>query len=115
MQEKNHLYFCRRLDSDSTQKEMSDSADLKAAFDRAVKAMNDYSGSLSNDTKLKAYGLFKQAEKGPCTGDRPGFFDQVGRAKYDAWKALGEISADEAMTQYIELVKEIYGGDLPSI
>lgn len=90
-------------------------SELRADFDRAVKAMNDYTGSLSNDTKLKAYGLFKQAEKGPCTGDRPGFFDQVGRAKYDAWKALGEMTADQAMTDYIALVKEIYGGDLPSV
>lgn len=94
---------------------MSDNVELRGNFERAVKAMNDFTGSLPNDTKLKAYGLYKQAEKGACTGDRPGFFDQVGRAKYDAWKELGDLSNDQAMTDYIALVKNIYGGELPSV
>jgi acyl-CoA-binding protein len=41
----------------------------------------------SRQQKLQLYGLFKQATKGTTTGLRPGVFDVVGRAKFDAWAA----------------------------
>ena len=41
---------------------------------------------LSNDQRLRAYGLFKQAAAGDCAGSRPFLFDPVGCAKYDAWQ-----------------------------
>lgn len=68
--------------------------------------------ALSNDTKLNLYGYFKQAEVGQCNTERPGFFDQVGRTKHDAWSKLGNMSKAEAMEKYIETVKEAYGQDI---
>lgn len=70
---------------------------------------------MSNEAKLKLYAFFKQAEKGPCSGPRPGMFDMINRAKYDAWKALGDLSKEQAMEGYIAGVKDIFGGDLPVV
>ena len=40
-------------------------------------------------------------------GDRPGGFDFVGGAKYDAWAKLKGTSEDEAMTNYIKQVDKL--------
>ncbi|XP_056630080.1 acyl-CoA-binding domain-containing protein 5 [Diorhabda sublineata] len=55
----------------------------------------------SNDLMLRFYGYYKQATNGPCTGSRPAFWDLVGRAKYDAWKSLGDMTKQEAMNKYV--------------
>jgi acyl-CoA-binding protein len=83
--------------------------DLVARFTAAQeKSRSEPPSALSSDTKLSIYGLYKQAEVGPCKTDRPGFFDQVGRAKHDAWSQLGEMSKEEAMNKYIEVVNAAY-------
>lgn len=56
----------------------------------------------SNVMKLRFYGYFKQATEGPCKGQRPPFWDAVGRAKYDAWKNLGDMPKSAAMAKYVE-------------
>jgi diazepam-binding inhibitor (GABA receptor modulating acyl-CoA-binding protein) len=60
-----------------------------------------------NMTLLKIYALYKQGANGDVTGERPGFTDMVGRAKYDAWAGLQGTSQDEAMQQYIDLIEEL--------
>lgn len=60
-----------------------------------------------NMTLLKIYALYKQASAGDATGERPGFTDMVGRAKFDAWDALKGTSKDEAMQQYIDLIEDL--------
>ena len=62
-----------------------------------------------NDILLKLYALYKQATAGDTSGTRPGIFDMVGRAKYDAWSALNGLSRDDAKQQYIDLVTELSG------
>jgi diazepam-binding inhibitor (GABA receptor modulating acyl-CoA-binding protein) len=64
--------------------------------------------SLSNDTKLMIYSLYKQVDVGPCNTERPGIFDQVGRTKYDSWAKLGDMSKEDAMRQYSEVVNAAY-------
>lgn len=61
----------------------------------------------TNDQKLELYGLFKQATKGDATGPRPGIFDAVKHAKYDAWADESGLPPDEARRRYIRLVCEI--------
>jgi acyl-CoA-binding protein len=58
-------------------------------------------------TLLKIYALFKQGSSGDATGERPGFTDMVGRAKYDAWAALKGTSQDDAMQQYVDLIEDL--------
>jgi acyl-CoA-binding protein len=60
-----------------------------------------------NMTLLKIYGLFKQASSGDATGERPGFTDMVGRAKFDAWDGFKGTSKDDAMQQYVDLIEEL--------
>ena len=62
-----------------------------------------------NMTLLKIYALFKQGSAGNVTGERPGFTDMVGRAKYDAWEQLKGTSQEDAMQQYIDLIEELKG------
>lgn len=56
---------------------------------------------------LRFYSLFKQAEEGPCRQPKPAFWEVVAKAKWDAWKALGDLSREEAMTRYVEELKSI--------
>jgi acyl-CoA-binding protein len=54
---------------------------------------------------------YKQATEGDVTGDRPGAFSFVDRAKYDAWAVTGTDST-RAMESYVKLVerlKKTYG------
>jgi len=46
---------------------------------------------------LKLYALYKQATKGDATGDPPGGFDYVARAKFDAWRAVKGTSTQDAI------------------
>lgn len=60
-----------------------------------------------NMTLLKMYALFKQGSAGDADGERPGFTDMVGRAKFDAWAALKGTSQDDAQQRYIDLVEDL--------
>ena len=58
-------------------------------------------------TLLKIYALYKQASRGDADGERPGFADMVGRAKWDAWNGLKGKSTDDAMQEYIDLIESL--------
>ena len=87
------------------------SEELKAEFEQAAEDVTKLSKAPDNLTKLNLYALYKQATKGDCTGDRPGMMDFAGRAKYDAWKKHEGKSQDDAMREYIELVKQLQAAD----
>ena len=81
--------------------------DLLARF---VQAQEDVSGLAErpdNDIMLKLYALYKQATQGDATGERPGSFDFVRRAKFDAWTAMKGTTAEDSMQQYVELVASL--------
>ncbi len=82
-------------------------ADLKQAFEMAVAQSKTLAERPDNATLLKIYALYKQASAGGVEGKRPGFTDVVGRAKWDAWKALEGTGRDDAMRQYIELIESL--------
>ncbi|MEK7431728.1 MAG: acyl-CoA-binding protein [Cyanobacteriota bacterium] len=63
--------------------------------------------SQSNDSLLKMYALFKQANSGDVSGDKPGMFDFKGVAKYDAWEKLKGMSKEDAMQKYIDFIEEL--------
>lgn len=84
-------------------------ADLQAAFEHAQAASRNLPERPDNFTLLKIYALYKQATSGDAGGDRPGFSDMVGRAKWDAWHALSGTGREEAMQQYIDLIEELKG------
>ncbi|MCC6797333.1 MAG: acyl-CoA-binding protein [Candidatus Hydrogenedentes bacterium] len=88
---------------------MSD--DLQSKFEQAAKDVTMLSEPPDNQAMLQLYGMYKQATKGDCTGARPGMLDFVGRAKYDAWKALEGNSQDAAKQQYIDYVNGLVAAD----
>ncbi|XP_074034550.1 uncharacterized protein [Leptinotarsa decemlineata] len=61
----------------------------------------------SNELMLRFYAYFKQGTLGDCQGSRPAFWDVVGRAKYDAWKALQGMSKEESMAKYVDELHSI--------
>ncbi|HEV8501284.1 MAG TPA: acyl-CoA-binding protein [Casimicrobiaceae bacterium] len=82
-------------------------ADLKSRFEAAAAAAKKTRKRPDNATLLKLYAYYKQATDGDIKGERPGGFDFVGGAKYDAWSKLKGTSGDDAMTQYIKQVEKL--------
>jgi len=82
-------------------------ADLKTKFEQAVADSKQLDEKPDNATLLQLYALYKQASAGDAEGKRPGFGDMVGRAKWDAWNERKDMSKDEAMQAYIDLVESL--------
>lgn len=82
-------------------------SELKKRFDEAQGRVKQLSERPDNDTLLKLYALYKQGAEGDVSGERPGFFDFVGVAKYEAWEKLQGTEQDEAMQRYIDLVDSL--------
>ncbi|XP_048862086.1 acyl-CoA-binding domain-containing protein 5A [Brienomyrus brachyistius] len=80
-------------------------------FNAAVKVIQSLppNGSFqpSNEMMLKFYSYYKQATRGPCDIPRPGFWDPVGKVKWDAWNSLGDMPREEAMGAYVDELKLI--------
>ena len=83
---------------------MSTENDLFESASRAVKSLPQRP---DDNTMLKLYALYKQGSSGDVSGSKPGFFDFVGVAKYEAWEKLQGTSQDDAQASYIELVKKL--------
>ena len=81
--------------------------DLKARFANAVAESKSLPEKPDNMTLLKLYALYKQASSGDAAGERPGFTDMVGRAKWDGWNGLAGKSSDEAMQEYVDLIESL--------
>ena len=82
-------------------------ADLKSRFDQAMADSKSLPEKPDTMTLLKIYALYKQASRGNADGERPGFADMVGRAKWDAWNGLNGKSTDDAMQEYIDLIESL--------
>lgn len=82
-------------------------ADLKTLFEQAAKSIQGLAERPDNDTLLRLYALYKQGSEGDVSGAKPGFFDFVGTAKYEAWAKLAGTDQAEAMQKYIDLVKKL--------
>ncbi|XP_062578696.1 enoyl-CoA delta isomerase 2-like, partial [Saccostrea cucullata] len=82
-------------------------------FEKAKNRLNTLREEPGNDVKLRIYALFKQATNGKCNTQKPGMMDFVGKAKWDAWNSLGDITQDAAKQKYIELVDELAGKEKP--
>ncbi|HJU39617.1 MAG TPA: acyl-CoA-binding protein [Tahibacter sp.] len=84
-------------------------SDLTTKFEEAAKKAMNLPERPDNDTLLKLYALYKQGSSGDVSGPKPGFFDFVGTAKYEAWAKLKGTKPEEAMQKYVDLVKKLGG------
>ena len=82
-------------------------SDLNEQFENAAVAVKSLETRPDDQTMLKLYALYKQGSTGDVEGSKPGFFDFVGAAKYEAWEKLQGMGSEEAQQEYIELVKKL--------
>ena len=79
------------------------------SFEKAAQAAKSLPERPDDQTMLRLYALYKQGSSGDVTGDKPGFFDFVGSAKYEAWEKLRGIGQEDARQQYVDLVRKLGG------
>ncbi|XP_028449523.1 acyl-CoA-binding domain-containing protein 5-B isoform X4 [Perca flavescens] len=89
-----------------------DKHSLEAKFVAAVKVIRSLpeEGPFqpSDDMMLLFYSYYKQATVGPCNIPRPnGFWDTHGKAKWDSWSSLGNMTKEQAMKNYVEDIQLI--------
>ena len=82
-------------------------SDLEQQFEEASAAAKQLPEKPDNETLLELYAFYKQGSSGDVTGEKPGFFDFVGVAKYDAWEKIQGMQADEARQKYVDLVTRL--------
>jgi acyl-CoA-binding protein len=76
-------------------------------FETAAKAVKTLEQRPDDNTMLKLYALYKQGSEGDVSGNKPGFFDFVGTAKYEAWEKLKGTPPEEAQADYIDIVRKL--------
>jgi len=80
-------------------------------FESASLAVKSLAQRPDDNTMLELYALYKQGSDGDVSGSKPGFFDFVGVAKYEAWEKLQGTSQEDAQSRYVELVRKL-GADI---
>ena len=81
----------------------------RLTFEQAARDVQSLPRRPDNETLLRLYALYKQGTEGDASGDKPGFFDFVGTAKYEAWSRLKGMPGEAARQQYIDLVASLKG------
>ncbi len=82
-------------------------SELDDLFGKAAVAVKALASRPDDQTMLKLYALFKQGSSGDVSGSKPGFFDFVGAAKYEAWEKLKGMDANAAKQEYVDLVSKL--------
>jgi len=82
-------------------------SELDDRFEQAAVAVKGLATRPDDQTMLKLYALYKQGSSGDVSGSKPGFFDFVGAAKYEAWEKLQGMDAEAAKQEYVDLVTKL--------
>ena len=84
--------------------------EIKDQFEQAVAESKQLAEKPSNETLLLLYSLYKQSTEGDVHAEPPANpFDFVGKAKYEAWSGQRGKSSEDAMNEYVGLVKKLKG------
>ncbi|GAA5941759.1 uncharacterized protein JCM15063_002663 [Sporobolomyces koalae] len=87
---------------------------IHARFERAVDMIQSLpkSGPIQTnyDDKLLLYAVYKQATEGDIKTSRPGMFDVLGRAKWDAWNKRKGLSQADCKRKYVDVLLRILRG-----
>ena len=78
-------------------------------FENAAVAAKSLPERPDDTTLLELYALYNQGSGGDVSGDKPGIFDFVGAAKYEAWEKLRGTRKEDAQSRYIELIRKLGG------
>lgn len=82
-------------------------ASLEEQFRNAVEDSKNLKHRPDDDTMLEIYSYYKQATEGDVSGDKPGAFNFVARAKYEAWEARKGMTREVAMRGYVKLINHL--------
>ena len=63
-----------------------------------------YVKDLSDDGKLKLYGLYKQAIVGDCNTEKPEMLDFKGKAKWEAWNKVKGKDKEVSKQEYVDYI-----------
>ena len=78
-------------------------------FENAAAAAKSLPERPDDTTLLELYAMYKQGSGGDVSGDKPGFFNFVGAAKYEAWEKLRGTRKEDAQSRYIALIRKLGG------
>ncbi|PBJ78369.1 acyl-CoA binding protein [Trypanosoma cruzi cruzi] len=95
------------VEEDGTGRKMAQNS-IRDDFEAAQVLFSATAKHVGDTTKLKFYGLYKQATIGDVNVPKPWMMDLVGRAKWEAWNELKGMSSDEAMRRYIGELRTLH-------
>ncbi|MFN3446837.1 MAG: acyl-CoA-binding protein [Bacteroidia bacterium] len=81
---------------------------LEEQFEEASKRVHTLSQRPSNDILLDLYSYHKQASVGDVHGEKPGMFDFINAAKYNAWSTKKGLTREQAIQHYVDLVNSLF-------
>lgn len=85
----------------------SDTTELEETFSRAANHLQTMVSSLDSGQLLAFYGLFKQATVGVCDTAKPSWYQTQAKYKWEAWKALGDMTKEVAMQNYVSAITKL--------
>lgn len=77
---------------------------LEERFNIAADLVRGIVVQINDQLLAQLYGYFKQAREGNIAFSRPSILNMRGRKMWDAWKSKENISKENAMEKYIEIV-----------
>ena len=82
-------------------------SDLERLFEQATVGTKQLPEKPDNDTLLELNAFYKQGTSGDVSGEKPGFFDFGGVAKFEAREKIQGMEIDEAKQKYVDLVTKL--------
>lgn len=81
--------------------------ELTEKFTKAANHLQTLLPTIDNQKLLLLYGYYKQGLEGPCNISKPSWFDMKGKAKWEAWKKLGNMPQNEAKYLYVKNIEAL--------
>ena len=83
-------------------------SELEQTFETATADIEDAQEGARTTTRCwRCIRSTSRRAPGDVSGERPGALDMVDRAKYDAWARRKGVTRDDAMRDYVALVKTL--------
>ena len=76
-------------------------------FNQKAEQVKTFTSKPSDEELLSLYKYYKQATIGKCNTSKPWMIDITNYTKWTAWNSLGDLSKEEAMTNYINMVNTL--------
>tara|TARA_B110000037_G_C16643884_1_gene311664 strand:+ start:207 stop:482 length:276 start_codon:yes stop_codon:yes gene_type:complete len=77
---------------------------LEERFNIAADLVRGIVVQINDNLLAQLYGYFKQAREGNIAFSRPSILNMRGRKMWDAWKSKENMSKENAMEKYVEIV-----------